>query len=695
MFDDRPSSSGGENGRIHRNKYRRNDLGIVRIVQFLFFFTLFSLFLSSLPLHAAPSMSMELAFRGRGWRTIDRLYSSKEAKKGEAALSSKDLSLYANALWMQGRYAESVKILESAKPEYPKAVEPYARMLLVLGLERTGRKEKALIEGKKLWDRAPHSLQYYLSYCLGRLTRDLAMQDESFAWFQKMSDLAPNKRLRLNALQQLVRSDRADEDAAALLLMESPSDEKALAICSAVPKGRNAKVEYALGLYFQINRKHAEAISRFELASNDIAFKEAARYHCALSMFRSGKPDAAFSLWSHIAEEGSEFPQRALQRIIAMASEENKSEILLLSRKIADKRKDLPELAADALLGIARLAEKEEANAAESELIERYPSSNQHATARWEKGWRAWRNRDYRTAAFEWSKGYSKEIKNVELASRLLYWRGKALDRMGEKRETIERIESELLSRYPGEYYAFLVSSDGGIVNGPVPDRYIKRSVLEDWGFITYARLETTRTYSENASPSSLYTGVRLALWENDFASAVRDFSLLQQVMTKDESVSSELLKRAYPRAFEPDVLFASRKTGIESSILWGIMRRESQYEPYITGTSGEYGLMQLMPGTANEEIQKLRLPPGSHKTISGNILIGANYLAGLLSRFKELPKALAAYNAGGAPARRWDREPAQDMAEWVENIGYPQTRSYVKAVLKNIAMYRILYDRR
>ena len=60
-----------------------------------------------------------------------------------------------------------------------------------------------------------------------------------------------------------------------------------------------------------------------------------------------------------------------------------------------------------------------------------------------------------------------------------------------------------------------------------------------------------------------------------------------------------------------------------------------------------------------------------------------------------ELPKVLAAYNAGGAPARRWDREPAQDMAEWVENIGYPQTRSYVKAVLKNIAMYRILYDRR
>ena len=33
----------------------------------------------------------------------------------------------------------------------------------------------------------------------------------------------------------------------------------------------------------------------------------------------------------------------------------------------------------------------------------------------------------------------------MELASRLLYWRGKALDRMGEKRETIERIEDNIL----------------------------------------------------------------------------------------------------------------------------------------------------------------------------------------------------------------------------------------------------------
>jgi soluble lytic murein transglycosylase len=74
------------------------------------------------------------------------------------------------------------------------------------------------------------------------------------------------------------------------------------------------------------------------------------------------------------------------------------------------------------------------------------------------------------------------------------------------------------------------------------------------------------------------------------------------------------------------------------------------------------------------------------------NIMLGANHISGLIARFKEMPLALAAYNAGGTPVRRWSSEPIEDMAEWVEDIGYRETRGYVKAVLRNIAVYRILY---
>ena len=96
---------------------------------------------------------------------MDRLYRSKEAKKGEAALSSKDLSLYANALWMQGRYAESVKILESAKPEYPQSRRALCEDAAGIGVGANRAERKGADRGQKtLGSRAP--LPAILSFLL-------------------------------------------------------------------------------------------------------------------------------------------------------------------------------------------------------------------------------------------------------------------------------------------------------------------------------------------------------------------------------------------------------------------------------------------------------------------------------------------------------------------------------------------------
>ena len=122
------------------------------------------------------------------------------------------------------------------------------------------------------------------------------------------------------------------------------------------------------------------------------------------------------------------------------------------------------------------------------------------------------------------------------------------------------------------------------------------------------------------------------------------------------------------------------------------MIRQESLYEPDVTSSAGAYGLMQLMPATAREEAKKLEMPPDSYKTPAGNVLLGANHLAGLFARFKDAPRSLAAYNAGGTPVTRWSAQPIADMTEWVEDIAYAETRGYVKAVLRNIEAYRLLY---
>ena len=212
---------------------------------------------------------------------------------------------------------------------------------------------------------------------------------------------------------------------------------------------------------------------------------------------------------------------------------------------------------------------------------------------------------------------------------------------------------------------------------------------------MTYARLESESSIPEAPGKSdipALYRSAKLAAWEGDFSSAMRRLGILRKLIEPGEYSSSDLLRLFFPRAFEPMVSAASRQTGVDAAVIWGVMRQESLYEPDVTSSAGAYGLMQLMPATAREEARKMNMDPNAYKQINGNILLGANHLAGLLARFKDMPRALAAYNAGGTPVTRWSRGPAKDTDEWVEDIGYAETRGYVKAVMRNINIYKALY---
>ncbi|MDR3355089.1 MAG: lytic transglycosylase domain-containing protein, partial [Synergistaceae bacterium] len=191
----------------------------------------------------------------------------------------------------------------------------------------------------------------------------------------------------------------------------------------------------------------------------------------------------------------------------------------------------------------------------------------------------------------------------------------------------------------------------------------------------------------------SLYRSVRLAVWEGDFGTGARAFDGVRRRLPGKEISSAELFMGGFPKAFEADVKSASEKSGVERSLIWGIMRQESMYEPDVTSVAGAYGLMQLMPATAKEEAKKMKLPSDSYRQPAMNILLGANHISGLIARFKDLPRSLAAYNAGGTPVTRWSQKPIDDMAEWIEDIGYGETRGYVKAVLRNINIYKLLYE--
>ena len=107
-----------------------------------------------------------------------------------------------------------------------------------------------------------------------------------------------------------------------------------------------------------------------------------------------------------------------------------------------------------------------------------------------------------------------------------------------------------------------------------------------------------------------------------------------------------------------------ARIEGVDVRLLRAVARTESQGRMSAVSSKGALGIMQLMPATAAE----LGVDPLDR---DANITGGARYLARMVSRFRSVPLALAAYNAGPNAVLRWGGIPP-----------YAETRSYVASIL-------------
>jgi soluble lytic murein transglycosylase len=72
----------------------------------------------------------------------------------------------------------------------------------------------------------------------------------------------------------------------------------------------------------------------------------------------------------------------------------------------------------------------------------------------------------------------------------------------------------------------------------------------------------------------------------------------------------------------------------------------------------------------------------------------GARYLADLLREHELAEYAIAEYNAGPKPVKRWKKNLRDNRREtFVEGIDYLQTRHYVKNVLGDYYAYKEMWD--
>ncbi len=156
------------------------------------------------------------------------------------------------------------------------------------------------------------------------------------------------------------------------------------------------------------------------------------------------------------------------------------------------------------------------------------------------------------------------------------------------------------------------------------------------------------------------------------------------------------VLRAIYPWPMRGIVTAEAREFGIDPYLLAALVRQESSFDIGATSRAGARGLMQVMPGTARQAARQMGLEWSDHllHVPDANLHVGAAHLAILLRHYQgDLGPSLAAYNAGMTPVELWRRFPeARDPALFVERIPYPETRGYVRAVLRNWTIYRALY---
>jgi soluble lytic murein transglycosylase len=125
-------------------------------------------------------------------------------------------------------------------------------------------------------------------------------------------------------------------------------------------------------------------------------------------------------------------------------------------------------------------------------------------------------------------------------------------------------------------------------------------------------------------------------------------------------------------------------------------MREESAFNPDAKSPASAFGLMQLIAPTARLAAKgtDIVVDEDALKQPEVSIALGARVLGSLRKSFPGYPAcAIAAYNAGPRPVRRWLAErPNDDVDVFVDRIGFDETRAYVKRVIASAAAYAYLY---
>jgi len=159
-----------------------------------------------------------------------------------------------------------------------------------------------------------------------------------------------------------------------------------------------------------------------------------------------------------------------------------------------------------------------------------------------------------------------------------------------------------------------------------------------------------------------------------------------------------ELLKVVYPFDYQEIILEEAKDNNLDPYLITAIIYVESGFDPQATSRKNAKGLMQIMPRTGSWIAEELGYDDFESKDLYNpklNIKFGAWYLDQMGKVFDyRLTLMIAAYNGGQGNINKWIREGRWSGSETsINDIPFPETRQYVKKVMRTYRRYKYIYN--
>lgn len=176
--------------------------------------------------------------------------------------------------------------------------------------------------------------------------------------------------------------------------------------------------------------------------------------------------------------------------------------------------------------------------------------------------------------------------------------------------------------------------------------------------------------------------------------------SLYNQMSMLEPSLRTSVLNDfpdlVFPTPYEEFVSSAANRYGVSSELIYSIMRQESAFDPGARSPADAFGLMQLLPEVAQRTAKQINFDFKTAEDLYEphiNIPLGSAFLRELWDKFNgQFILTVASYNASEEAIFGWLRTRFRgDTLEFIEDIPYEETRSYVRLVMRNLVYYSLM----